>query len=90
MNDGNLPHGRSLIITDEDTGAIINILPNGGFSNGWNFDNTTYRRGGYFPCNCDIDTEIPIKCVDQNGLLYDIKVGELLDINITNNEENLE
>ena len=76
LQEGELPHWRALIVKDE-TGAVINILPNGGFANGWEFDNREYRQGGWFPSNCDIDTKIPIKISDSNGLLYDIKVGEL-------------
>lgn len=72
-----LPHWRALIVKDIDTGNIINILPNGGFANGWKFDNREYRIGGYFPNNCDLDTNIPIRIGDQNGLMYDIKVGKL-------------
>ena len=75
--EGCLPHWRALIVKDEETSAVINILPNGGFANGWEFDNREYRQGGWFPSNCDIDTAIPIKISDSNGLLYDIKVGEL-------------
>lgn len=72
--EGNLPHWRSLIVTDKDTGAVIEILPNGGFANGWKFDDGRHRIGGFFNENCDIGTSIPIKIIDQNGLLYDIKV----------------
>ena len=77
VQEGELPHWRALIVKDEETGAVINILPNGGFANGLEFDNREYRQGGWFPSNCDITTQIPIKIVDNNGLLYDIKVGEL-------------
>lgn len=77
VQKGELPHWRALIVKDEITGAVINILPNGGFANGWEFDNREYKRGGWFPSNCNIDTAIPIKISDSNGLLYDIKVGEL-------------
>ena len=77
VQEGELPHWRALIVKDEITGAVINILPNGGFANGWEFDNREYRQGGWFPSNCDITTQIPIKIVDNNGLLYDIKVGKL-------------
>jgi hypothetical protein len=75
VQEGRLPHWRALIVKDETTGAVINILPNGGFANGWEFDNRKYKRGGWFPSNCNIDTAIPIKISDSNGLLYDIKVG---------------
>ena len=77
VQEGRLPHWRALIVKDETTGAVINILPNGGFANGWEFDNREFKQGGWFPSNCDIDTAIPIKISDSNGLLYDIKVGEL-------------
>jgi hypothetical protein len=73
-----LPHWRALIVKDIDTGNIINILPNGGFANGWKFDNREAPTRAYYPNNCDLDTEIPIRIDDPNGLLYDIKVGELL------------
>lgn len=77
VQEGRLPHWRALIVKDETTGAVINILPNGGFANGWEFDNREFKQGGWFPSNCNIDTAIPIKISDSNGLLYDIKVGEL-------------
>lgn len=77
LPENSLPHWRALVVKNNNTGAIINILPNGGFENGWHFDRNRANGRNYFPSNCDVNTSIPIRCNDQNGLLYDIKVGEL-------------
>ena len=74
LQKGELPHWRNLIIKDENTGVVINILPNGGFANGWSFDNCNADRR-YYPSNCNIETEISIK--SEERIMYDIKIGEL-------------
>ena len=77
-----LPHWRALIVRDTETGACVNILPNGGFGNDWKFDDSRWRPGGYWPKDCDIETEIPITTENGKRILYDIKVCEpLWDIN---------
>ena len=76
IEQGRLPHWRALIVRDNTTGAYINILPNGGFANGWEFDNREYRPGGFWRNKCDINTPIPI--VNQQPVLYDVKVDEPL------------
>ena len=77
LKEHELPHWRALI-AENANGDIINILPNGGFGNGWEFDKDTANRP-YYPNNCDIDTQIPIKS-GNNKILYDIKVGPFEDI----------
>jgi hypothetical protein len=74
LQQGALPHWRVLIVNDENTGAKINILPNGGFANGWSFDADNADRQ-YYPSNCNIYTEIPIE--SEERIMYDIKIGEL-------------
>lgn len=75
LDSQTLPHWRDLFIIDHNTGAKIHILPNGGFANGWVFDNQRATRQ-YYPSNCGMDTSIPIKS-GEHRILYDIKVGDL-------------
>lgn len=75
LDSQTLPHWRDLFIIDHNTGAKIHILPNGGFANGWVFDNQRATRQ-YYPSNCDMNTSIPIKS-GEHRILYDIKVGDL-------------
>ena len=80
LEEDSLPHWRALIV-ENSNGDIINILPNGGFGNGWDFDNNTAKKSQrkYWPNNCDINTSIPIKS-GKTKILYDIKVGPFEDI----------
>lgn len=68
-----LPHWRMLEVRDTETNASIQILPNGGFENGWRF-NRDKATELYIPRNCDLDRPIPIVCGNL-PILYDIKVG---------------
>ena len=68
-----LPHWRMLEVRDTETNASIQILPNGGFENGWRF-NKDQATELYVPWNCDLDRPIPIICGNL-PILYDIKVG---------------
>ena len=77
LNADILPHWRLLEVRDTVTGDSIQILPNGGFGNGWKFDDENTTRV-YAPFNCNIDTPIPVKSHPQ-PILYDIKVGSDLD-----------
>ena len=72
-----LPHWRLLEVRDDVTGDSIQILPNGGFGNGWSWDENMSTRK-YFTDNCFVDTLIPIIC-DRQPILYDIKVGSDLN-----------
>jgi hypothetical protein len=62
-----------LEVRDTETNASIQILPNGGFENGWRF-NKDQASELYVPWNCDLDRPIPIICGNL-PILYDIKVG---------------
>ena len=75
LDSQTLPHWRDLFIIDHNTGAKIHILPNGGFANGWVFNNQRATRQ-YYPSNCDMYTSIPIKS-GEHRIMYDIKVGDL-------------
>jgi hypothetical protein len=68
-----LPHWRMLEVRDSETNASIQILPNGGFENGWRF-NSDKANELYVQNNCTIERPIPIVCSGQ-PILYDIKVG---------------
>ena len=80
LKEHDLPQWRALIVENSND-DIINILPNGGFGNGWDFDNNTAKKSQrkYWPNNCDINTSIPIKS-GKTKILYDIKVGPFEDI----------
>ena len=77
LKEDSLPHWRALIVENSKK-DIINILPNGGFGNGWEFDKEAANQP-YYPNNCDIKTSIPIKS-GKTKILYDIKVGPFEDI----------
>ena len=77
LSPDKLPHYRLLEVRDSVTGDSIQILPNGGFGNGWEMDIDNSGRT-YYTDNCDVTTPIPIKCKLQ-PILYDIKVGSDLN-----------
>ena len=68
-----LPHWRMLEVRDTETNASIQILPNGGFENGWRF-NVDDATEVYVTKTCDYKKPIPVISGSQ-PILYDIKVG---------------
>lgn len=68
-----LPHWRMLEVRDTENNASIQILPNGGFENGWRF-NVDDATEVYVTKTCDYKKPIPVISGSQ-PILYDIKVG---------------
>ena len=71
-----LPHWRSLIIKDINSGASLSIKPHGGIANGWFIDtNETRRQGVFFRSdNSTASSEIPLISDNNKMILYSVSL----------------